>query len=234
MMPSAVKLHKDGRLFVTAVVSDHGSQIAVLSPEGKVLESIPMPGRHIDDMVFDARGGFYCSDLSGTLNDPCAGILYVEPDHHTIRTIIANGLIKSNGIALTPDEKGLWFTEFGAGKLNKIVFGYDGFAQQPYKTFTPYYFSGLEGPDSITVDCDGNVYTAMTGQGRYLVFNPQGFPIGEIQIPERTQMAMLKSTHITIRPHTREAYMCTCDMMTGRAAIYRAGAYAEALNGFAY
>ena len=47
-------------------------------------------------------------------------------------------------------------------------------------------------------------------------------------------MAMLKSTHITIRPHPREAYMCTCDMMTGRAAIYRAGAYAEALNGFAY
>jgi lactonase len=55
MMPSAVKLHKDGRLFVTAVVSDHGSQIAVLSPKGKVLESIPMPGRHIDDMVFDSK-----------------------------------------------------------------------------------------------------------------------------------------------------------------------------------
>ena len=74
----------------------------------------------------------------------------------------------------------------------------------------------------------------MTGQGRYLVLNPKGFPIGEICIPERVQGRMLKSTHITICPDTDIAYMCTADMNDGSAAICRARVYTKAYRGFAY
>lgn len=234
LLPAALKIHRDGRLFVAAVGSDNGSQIAILSPEGILQERILMPGRHIDDLVFDRHGGFYCSDLSGTLNDRKAGIYYVAPDHQTITPIITSGLIKTNGIALTPDEQGLWFTEFAASTLNKIQFGYDGFAEEPYKTFTPYHFTGLEGPDSMCIDEDGNVYVAMTGQGRCMVFNPMGIPIGEIHIPGRQQGKMLKCTHITIRPDTNIAYIYSADMNTGEACLYRAGVYAKAHKGFMF
>lgn len=233
-MPSALKVHKDGRLFVTCVNSDEGSLIVILSPEGKILQKISMKGHHIDDMVFDHTGGFCCSDLSGAFENPCAGIFYVENDLKTVRTILPSGLIKSNGIVLTPDEKALYFTESGAGKLDRISFGYDAFAENPYKPFTVYYFTGMEGPDSMVIDADGNLYVSMTGQGRYLVFNPNGFPIGEILIPERTQGRMLKSTHITICPDTDIAYMCTADMNDGSAAICRAQVHAKAYCGSAY
>lgn len=92
----------------------------------------------------------------------------------------------------------------------------------------------LEGPDSMVIDSDGNIYVAMTSQGRCMVFNPKGFPTGEILIPERYEGRMLKSTHITIQPGTRTGYICTCDMETGEAALYRAGVDAAALPGFAF
>lgn len=232
--PAACKIHRNHDLYIAGVVSDHGSVIAVLSPDGDLKEIIPMTGRHIDDLVFDETGGFYCSDLSGTLADKKAGILHVSADHKQITPVIESGLIKTNGIALSPDWKSLWFTEFASGTLNQIVFGHDGFAEENMKTFTPYHFTGLEGPDSMVIDSDGNIYVAMTSQGRCMVFNPKGFPTGEILIPERYEGRMLKSTHITIQPGNRTGYICTCDMETGEAALYRAGVYAAALPGFAF
>lgn len=234
MKPSAIKIHRDGRLFVTAVASEKGSMVVIISEKGELLETVEMKGKHIDDMVFDSKGGFYCSDLSGTINNPCAGIFYVSSDLKTVTDIISTGLIKSNGIALTPDEKGLWFTEFGASRLHKIQFGYDGFAENDFKSFIPYYFEGLEGPDSMVVDEDGNLYIAMTGQGKYMVFNPNAVPIGEILIPEREEGKMLKSTHITICPDTNIAFMCTADMNSSDAAIYQARVFSKAHKGFQF
>lgn len=73
MMPSAVKINKDGRIFSTMAGSDEGCLIAILSPEGELLEKIVTgTGRMIDDMVFDSEGGFYFSDLGGTMADKSA------------------------------------------------------------------------------------------------------------------------------------------------------------------
>ena len=76
------------------------------------------------------------------------GYLYVSADHKQITPVIESGLIKTNGIALSPDWKSLWFTEFASGTLNQIVFRHDGFAEKNMKTFTPYHFTGPEGPDT--------------------------------------------------------------------------------------
>ena len=86
----------------------------------------------------------------------------------------------------------------------------------------------IEGPDSTVIDEDGNLYAAICGQGRYMVFNPNGFPIGQILLPGRELWRMLKSTHLTIRPGTREAYICAADLNTSQCAFFRAGAFAKA------
>jgi sugar lactone lactonase YvrE len=89
-------------------------------------------------------------------------------------------------------------------------------------------------PDSLCMDRDENLYVAMCGQGRFLVFDRCGVPIGQILIPGRDEGRMLKSTHIQIRPGTKEAYMCTADMTTGEAAVYRAGVFAEPFPSYQY
>lgn len=229
MLPSALKVHRDGRLFVTAAGSDIGCQVAVLDPEdGHVMKTlVNLKGRMFDDLTFDHDGGFYLSDLSGTLADPSAGIFYVEPDEQTIHSVIQSGLIASNGIGLDPKEESLWVTEYGRGRLLHFRLANDRYSILPSYSNIPYYFTGMEGPDSLCVDQDGNVYVSMCGQGRFLVFNPNGIPISQILLPGRDHGDMLKSTHITIRPGTNEAYMCSSNLQTGEAEIFKATVYAS-------
>ncbi len=232
MVPSALKVHPDGRLFVTSVASDHGCSVVILDPEdGHVLKELAnLPGHMFDDLAFDKKGGFYLSDLGGTLDKPTAGIYYIAPDEKTITPVVKSGMIASNGIGLDPEGKNLWVTEYGRGRLHHLGLSKDGKSIVPSLSNIPYYFTGMEGPDSLTVDSDGNVYVSMCGQGRFLVFNKNGFPIGQILLPGRAQGDMLKSTHIILRPHTDEAYMCSSNLKTGRAAIFKIGVYAPALN----
>lgn len=235
MMPSAIKIHKDGRLFVTIAASDEGGLIAIISPKGEILDKIITgTGKLIDDMVFDKDGGFYFTDLGGSLEDKSAGVFYVEKDHKTIHSVITRNMIGTNGIALDPEWNSLWITEYGAGKLHHFGISEDRYTIAPITSATPYYFTGLEGPDSCIIDEDGNLYVAMCGQGRFLIFNKNGFPIGNILIPGREKGRMGKSTHIAIKPNTNEAYMCSADMKTGESSIYVAKVYAKAHKSFQF
>lgn len=236
MAPSAIKIHRDGRIFATVAASDHGSMILVLDPKtGEIQKRIwENNGHMIDDMVFDQKGGFYCSDLAGTAADPRAGIFYVAPDEKTVHEVIPKGMCATNGIGLSLDGKNLYVTEFSRALLHRIGLTEDGLAPAPCESNVLYHFTGYEGPDSLCMDKDENLYVAMCSQGRFLAFNHFGVPIGQILIPGRDEGRMLKSTHIQIRPGTREAYMCTADMETGEAAIYRTEVFAEPFPSFQY
>ena len=233
--PSAIKIHKDGRLFITMAGSKEGGLILIVSEKGEILDRIITgTGRAIDDMVFAADGSFYYTDLAGTLERRSAGVFYVEADHKTVHPVVSEGMIASNGIALTPDGTHLWITEYGAGRLHYLGLGRDRFTVQDCESNIPYYFTGMEGPDSCCIDADGNLYVAMCGQGRFLVFDPAGFPVGQFLIPGREEGKMLKSTHPAIRPGTDEIYFCTGDMKTGESAVFRARALAGAYKSYQF
>lgn len=235
MLPSAIKIHKDGRLFVTVVNSDNGSLIAILSEEGKLLDKIVTgTDKAIDDMVFERTGGFYFTDLAGTMQKQSAGIFYVEPDFKTIHPVIEKGMIATNGIALEPDDKHMWVTEYGKGRLHHFELAEDKYTVLDTSVSIPYYFTGTEGPDSCCIDADGNLYVAMCGQGRFLIFNKNAIPIGQILIHGREKGKMLKSTHPAIRPGTDEVYMCSGDMKTGESAIFVARGYGKAYKSYQF
>ncbi len=235
MMPSAVKIHKDGRIFATMAASDEGCLVAILSPEGELLDKIVTgTGRAIDDMVFDADGGFYFTDLGGSFADKSACVAYVEPDYQTIHPVIASGMIASNGIVLDESGRNLWVTEYGAGKLRRMTLMEDHHTIELASSYVAYNFTGLEGPGSMTMDEDGNLYVAICGQGRFLVFNRNGFPIGQVLIPGRERGEMVKSTHLAISPTTNTAYMCTADLKAGRCALYTAKVFAKSYRSYQF
>lgn len=235
MMPSAIKLHRDGNLYVTCAASDAGGLIAVLSPEGEIVDRLGVGCDHmIDDMVFDGEGGIYCTDLGGSIASPTSGVYYIAPGQKELVPVVEH-MAATNGIAITPDWDALWITEYDTGLLHYLQLG-----SEPEGLLTvggshiAYHFTGLEGPDSACIDADGNLYVAMCGQGRFLVFNNNGMPIGQVLIPGRDEGRMLKSTHPQIMPGTNELYLCSADMETGDAAIYVAGAFGKAFPGFAF
>ena len=230
--PAAVKLGPDGRLYIGCLgdFERTGSLVAFDVASGKVETIIgPERGYVIDDLCFRKDGSFYFSNFIGGATERTGGIFLSSPEGKSIVPVCQNMGIP-NGLALTPDQRGLWVTEMGAGTLHFLELEPDGVIISHYGDLTPYHFTGLNGPDSCCVDRDGNLYVAMYMQGRVLVFSPAGFPVKQIIIPEAAQGHMLRSTHPRIAPGTRDLYICTNDGPEGEgAAIYRAEALAEAL-----
>ena len=82
----------------------------------------------------------------------------------------------------------------------------------------------------MRADSDGNVYVAMYGQGRVLVFNKNGIPIGQVLLPGRDEGHNLESTSLAIKPNINDLYIVTNDGNGGRGAtIFHAKVFAKAL-----
>ncbi|ODS80878.1 MAG: lactonase, partial [Cytophagaceae bacterium SCN 52-12] len=120
--PGGLAFHKDGRLFVAAIdLADHSGTIVAVNPDGSGMQNIiaPEAGYLPNDLVFDRQGGFYFTDFKGTATEPRGGVYYVSPDFATVTPVLPN-LALANGVALSPDGKDLWVTEFGRNLLHRV------------------------------------------------------------------------------------------------------------------
>lgn len=228
---SASKHHKDGRVFIPSVGPDfnHG-YIFTMKPDGTDYKVL-LEGHVYDDLTFDSKGGFYYTHFTGDVSNPNGGVYYVSPDYQTVTPLLEH-LAGPNGVALSTDETVVWITETTAGRLLRVELDGEPTKIKPFSVTNPYKFTGCMGPDSCEVDEDDNVYVAMYGQGRVMVFNRNGFPIGQILLEGMEQGLYAACTHPMIRPGTKEIYICTNDSEKG-AWIFKAEAFAEDnKNGF--
>ena len=230
--PGGLALHPDGRLFIAALNLETGKgAIFALAASGDAkLQTIipPEAGFLPNDLVFDADGGFYFSDFRGAATDPTGGVHHAAaPDYQTITPVLPR-LALANGVALSPDGRRLWATEFGRNTLHRAELSAPT-RIAPIGPTAPYRFQGTA-PDSMRLDTDGNVYVAVYGQGRVMVFNPIGIPLGQILLPGREQGKNLLSTSLTLNPKSRELFIVTSDESgTEGAMIFRAAGYAPGL-----
>jgi lactonase len=224
-------IHKDGRIFV-AVMGDFVSTGTVVSikPDGSDMQVVvpKTDGYLVDDLIFDKSGGFYFSDFRGEANDPAGGVYYVSPDFKKITPVLSHVAI-ANGVGLSPDGKTLWVTSTAQGLLYRVELA-DPTTIAPFGAAITYHFTGF-GPDSLRVDADGNVYVAMYSQGRVLVFNPAGYPIGQILIPGRETGHNLRSTSMAFKPGTNDLYIVTNDWDQGEGSqIFHAKGFGKSLQ----
>ncbi len=229
--PGGIAIHKDGRIFMAAMnIPKRTGLIAAVKPDGTGMQTIlpATAGYMPNDLVFDAHGGFYFSDFRGISTEPNGGAYYVSPDFRTITPVLPH-LAMANGIALSPDGKELWITEFARDLLHRVVLA-SPIAIAPVGTAIPYHFIG-PAPDSMRADSDGNLYVAIYSQGRVLVFNRNGIPIGQILLPGRDDGHNLQSTSMAIKPGTNDLYIVTSDGDGGQGAtIFHANTFATALQ----
>jgi lactonase len=218
--PAAVKIHRDGRLFACCVSNETAGGVIVMNPDGSDAEYI-LRGYSIDDMVFDSSGGFYFTDFIGSFREPIGGVYYVSPDFQKITPFCRN-MCQPNGIALSRDGSILWVTEFQASRLHR-------FAIHTGRATIPYRFIGYAGPDSCSIDADDNLYVALPDQGRVMVFNHYGSPIGQVLTPGREKGHHLFTTHPMVRPGARELYITCKDTAPDSEGswVFVAGAFAE-------
>jgi lactonase len=234
LRPAGIAVHKDGRIFVGGVGDFHAGRVIAIDPDGGKVQTI-LPagvGYVVDDLVFDSQGGFYFTDFKGTATKPSGGVYHVSPDYETITPVLPD-MAAANGVALSPDGKVLWATEFCANRLHRMELQ-DATTIAHFGSTVPYHFTG-RAPDSMRTDADGNVYVAMYYQGRMLVFSPYGIPIGQIVLPGRDDNQFLKSTSLAFKPGTREVFIVARDELGGGGAmVFRAEALAAGTTLFSH
>ena len=229
--PGGLAVQQDGRVFIAALdIAKGAGTILAVEADGSGMRTVvpPEAGYMPNDLVFDARSGFYFTDFRGASTDPKGGVYYVAPDVKAITPVLPR-LAMANGIALSPDGKELWATEFSRNLLHRVELA-DATTPTPFGTAIAYHFTG-PAPDSMRADSDGNLYVAMYGQGRVLVFNRNGIPIGQVLLPGRDEGHNLRSTSMAMKPGTDDLYIVTSDGTGGQGStIFHARAFAKALR----
>lgn len=218
LKPVGIAIHCDGRLFVADLGDFRAGRILAMAPDGSDPEVVVSAeaGFVPDDLVFDHAGGFYLSDFRGTSTRPEGGIVHVSADARTLTPVLP-GMAAANGVALSPDGRVLWATEFCTSRLHRVDLD-DPTTVARYGTSVPYHFVG-RAPDSMRVDAEGNVYVAMYQQGRILVFSPNGVPIGQILLPGRDEGRFLKSTSLAFVPGSRDMVIVSRDEVGGGGSV---------------
>lgn len=133
----------------------------------------PLPSP--DDLVFDAGGGIWFTDLGLVPHPPqvrdVPGIFYLPAGASKARRII-DALSTTNGIGLTLDGRRLWWTEYETGRLMmREVIGPGQLADPARKYADCRYVhpAPIAHFDSLTVMADGGVAVAIhdgTAEGR--------------------------------------------------------------------
>jgi gluconolactonase len=159
-----------------------------------------------DDKPLNSPNDIVCkSDSSLWFTDPPFGILgYYEgqraesklptnvyrwdPDSQKL-AVVAGDVNRPNGLAFSPDESKLYVVE--AGVTPRVIRVYDvaggGLTLANMRVLITAEPNGT--PDGLRVDVDGNLWVGWgmgaAGLDGVSIFNPEGKPIGRIDLPER-------------------------------------------------
>ncbi|MFC0282105.1 SMP-30/gluconolactonase/LRE family protein [Camelimonas abortus] len=186
----------DGTLAPHGVPADYpgGSIQRVDLKTGKVTTLYTEGGgralRGPNDLVFDAAGGFWFTDL-GKADDERMDIghlYYAKPDGSMI-VKARSGLMTPNGVGLSPDGRTVWVAETRTSRVwgfsitgpGQIGGSTDRFAAQ-HRVLGP--LPGYQLLDSLAVEADGRVCVATIANGGITVFNPQDGSFGHVAVPD--------------------------------------------------
>ena len=150
------------------------------------------PLRGPNDLVFDAHGGFYFTDLGKVReNEMDRGAIYYAPSEGSPRTI-ARPVMTPNGIGLSPDGRTLYFAETEAARLWAFDVPAPGqVSRQPWPSPHGGRLVAMapgghyQRFDSLALDAFGNICVATLIHGGITVVSPDGSYCSHVPLPDR-------------------------------------------------
>lgn len=180
---------------IGAFVFDKHGNLVLLTEKGLVLAYRTVDGRYnLDDkikigfsFIKGERFNDAIVDLKGRIlagikrNDNQAGRLVSIDKDGSIITLLTDLQI-SNGMGFDDDCKIFYHTDSGCGKITKWKYDLNtGKISNPVVIKNDFPDNGV--PDGMTLDTDGNIYSACWGAGCILKISPAGNLLEKITVP---------------------------------------------------
>jgi gluconolactonase len=132
-----------------------------------------------NDLVFDAAGGFWFTDLgkSRDRDRDFGGLYYALPDGSSIREVVYPVQGGANGVGLSPDGSRVYVAETTTGRLYQWEVSAPGVLTRPSPPgpqsllYTPARYQLF---DSMAVEAGGNVCVATLVNGGITIVTPDG------------------------------------------------------------
>lgn len=134
-----------------------------------------------NDLTTDAAGRVYVGSLAFRVfagDAPKPGHLHVIDLDGSVRTI-ADGIMLTNGLGLSPDGRRLYHCDAHADLVRVYDVNDDGSVSQ-WRLFTRL---AAGTPDGMAVAADGSVWVALAHGGCVAVFDPDGTERTRLQVP---------------------------------------------------
>ncbi len=148
------------------------------------------PLRGPNDLVFDAHGGFWFTDLGKTRPRDLdyGAVYYAKADGSSIVEVV-QPMLTPNGIGLSPDGTRLYVAETRAGRMWAWDIEAPGVLKRqpfpsPWGGTLLHQSSAYRLFDSLAVDSAGNVCVATLMEGGITVVPPDGGPAGWVPMPD--------------------------------------------------
>lgn len=151
------------------------------------------PLRGPNDLVFDANGGFYFTDLGKRTETTLdrGAVYYAHVDGSLIKRLVAP-FETPNGIGLSIDEKTLYVAETLGGRIRQysvISAGELAPANDPWHVGDVLYsFNGSDRLDSLALDSEGSICVATLGSGCISAVSAQGVLRAVYPVPHKDIM----------------------------------------------
>ena len=170
----------------------------------------------------------YYTHFTGTVYNSAGAVYRVTPDLEREEVFIPN-LCSPNGICFSPDYGVMWITEFTAGRLLRVPMNNLGLGCVVYALHRPPR-------PRLLRDRRRRQHLRLHVQPRGVSWcsAPDGFPVGQILMPNRDVGHNLNGAHATVRPGERVCYIaCSDDIGNEGSWIMKAPAMASG-NGRAF
>lgn len=146
-----------------------------------ILEEIPDERTtRFNDVFADPEGRVFCGTMP--TKDRLGRLYRLDPDRKL--TLVLDGISCSNGMGLTLDRKQLYYTDSMVKKI--YLFDYDQ-ASGEISNQRVFVDSGNEEgvPDGMTVDAEGNVWSARWDGYRLTQYAPDGREVQRVKFPTK-------------------------------------------------
>jgi gluconolactonase len=149
---------------------------------------IPLKGPN--DLVFDAQGGFYFSDLGKVrAREMDRGAVYYAKADGSFIAEVAFPMVTPNGVGLSPDEKILYVAETEPGRLWAFDIVEPGVVHKeswpsPHGGRLITGVGGYQRFDSLALDAEGRICVATLVNGGITVISPDGRHVEHHPMPD--------------------------------------------------